>query len=87
MDADPKGKQHVVELAKRPVKERFFPSPSLVKENSIEDEELESNFMDLEPHFDVLCNVVSILPTKYNILSKIEDIYEDFNPEYMATTG
>jgi hypothetical protein len=61
VDVDPKGKQQVVELAKRPVKERFFPHPPLVKKNSIEDEELDSDFMDLEPHFDVLCNVVSIL--------------------------
>jgi len=39
--------------------------------------------MDLEPDFDVICNVVSILPTEYDVISKVEESEEDYNPEDM----
>jgi len=40
----------------------------LVKENSNEDDELGSEFMDPEPDFDVICNVVSNLPAEYDMV-------------------
>jgi len=56
---DPKGKQKVVEISKRPRKERLSLTP--IKENSAKDDKMDSDFLDLESDFDVLCNVVSIL--------------------------
>ena len=63
---DPKGKQKVVEIAKRSVKERY---------------EIDSDFTDSEPDFDVVCNVVSILPAEYDVVSEVEESEDDFNPE------
>jgi hypothetical protein len=76
---DAKGK--LVETVRRLVKERlFFP---LVKENVVGDNEMDSEFMDSEPDFDVVCNVVSILPAKYDVVSEIEESEEDYNPKDM----
>ena len=54
--ADPKEK--LVETFRRPMKERL--SLPLVEENNVEDDEMDSDFMDSEPDFDTVCNVVSI---------------------------
>jgi len=35
--------------------------------------------MDLEPDFDVLCNVVSILPAQYDVISEVEENEEEFD--------
>lgn len=34
---------------------------------------VKDNFSDLEGDFDVLCNVVSTLPAKYDIVTKVMD--------------
>jgi hypothetical protein len=39
--------------------------------------------MDLEPDFDVICNLVSILPTKYDMVSEVDDSEEEFDPKDM----
>ena len=35
--------------------------------------------MALEPDFDVLCNVVSILPAQYDVISEVEENEEEFD--------
>ena len=57
---DPKGKQKVVEIVKRLVQEKLY-LPH-VEENPAGDDEMDSDFMDLEPDFDIICKVLSILP-------------------------
>ena len=37
--------------------------------------------MDSEPNFDVICNVGSILPAEYDVVSEIEESEDDFNLE------
>jgi hypothetical protein len=66
--ADNKGKK-VVKLAKNPVKDRLSPSGSNHKtEEKVEDEHMEADdFLESEPDFDVVVNVVSILPAEYGI--------------------
>jgi len=71
---DPKEK--LVEMVRRPVKERLF-LPLVEGDAAGADE------MDSEPDFDVICNVVSILPAKYDVVSKVEESKEDYNPEDM----
>jgi hypothetical protein len=44
---------------------------------------MDSYFMDFEPEFDVICNVVSILPAEYDVISEVEESEEDCNPEDM----
>jgi len=73
---DPKGKQKVVKIAKRPVKERL--SLPHVEGNPVEDNEMNSDFMDSEPNFDNICNVVFILPTEYEVVSEVEEL-EDYS--------
>ena len=63
------------------MKERLSLPP--VKENSAEDNEMDSNFMDSEPHFDVICNVVSILPAQYDVVYEVEESEDDFDLEDM----
>jgi len=84
VDVDPKGKQKAVKLAKKPVKERLFPPFLPLMEKFVEDEEMDSDFMDSEPNFDVLSNVVLILLAEYDIVYEVDDIEEDFDPENMA---
>ena len=67
---DPKGNQRMVESRRRPAKERL--SLPLVKEDPDEDDELGSEFMDSEPDFDVICNVVSILSAEYDMVSEVD---------------
>lgn len=45
---------------------------------------MDSDFMDSEPEFDVLCNVVSILPAQYDVISKVEENEEEFDTKNMA---
>jgi len=66
---DPKGKQKVAEIDKRPVKERL--SLPHVKGNPTKDDEMDSDFMDSEPDFDVICNAVSILPAEYDVVYEV----------------
>jgi len=66
---------------KRPAKERLsFPS---VEEDPNLDNELGSGFTDLEPDFDVICNLVSILPAKYDMISEVDDSGEEVDPKDM----
>jgi len=67
----------MVESGRRPVKERLSLPP--VKENPNEDDELGLEFMDLELDFDVICNVVSILPAEYDMVSEVDDLEEEFD--------
>jgi hypothetical protein len=39
--------------------------------------------MDSEPDFDAICNVVSILPAGYDVISEVEEYEEHYNPEDM----
>ena len=39
--------------------------------------------MDSEPDFDVICNVVSILPAEYDMVSEVDDSEEEFDPKDM----
>jgi len=71
----------LVESGRRPAKERL--SLPLVKEDPNEDDELGSEYMDLEPNFDVICNVVYILPTEYGMVSEVDDSEEEFDPKNM----
>ena len=57
---DPKGKEMMVKTVKRPMKERLY--LPLIEENLVRDDEMDLNFMNSEPDFDVVCNVISILP-------------------------
>jgi len=78
---DPKGKQEMVEPFRRAMKERLSLPP--VEENPNEDDELHSEFMDSDPDFDVICNVVSILQAKYDMIFEVDDSEEDFDPKDM----
>ncbi|MCI90480.1 hypothetical protein A2U01_0111772, partial [Trifolium medium] len=65
---DNKGKQ-VVEVARRPLKERLTqPEDDQKVENEFEGENMEDeDLLDSDPEFDVLVNVVSILPAEYDV--------------------
>jgi len=39
--------------------------------------------VDSEPDFDVICNVVSIFPAEYDMVSEVEDSKEEFDPKEM----
>jgi hypothetical protein len=71
----------MVESGRRPAKERL--SLPLVKDDLDEDDELDSEFMVSEPDFDVICNVISILPAEYDMVSEVEDSEEEFDPKDM----
>ncbi|MCI91061.1 hypothetical protein A2U01_0112355, partial [Trifolium medium] len=64
------------ELAKRPVKERLTPIVEETKAGGDENAEGEEDYMDDdddlddESDFDVLVNVVSILPVEYDVPSE-----------------
>jgi len=38
---------------------------------------MDSDFMDSKPNFDIVCNVVSILPAEYGVVSEVEESEED----------
>jgi len=65
---DPKEK--LVEIVRRLVKEILSLPP--VEGNVARDDEMDSDFMDSEPDFDVICNVVSILPAEYDVISEVD---------------
>jgi len=54
-----------------------------IEEKPAGDDEMDSNFLDSEPKFNVICNVVSILPVKYVIVSDVQESKEDYNSEDM----
>ncbi|MCI16446.1 hypothetical protein A2U01_0037588, partial [Trifolium medium] len=68
----------IVEMAKRPIKERISP-PSDVEDAFMDDDLLES-----DGDFDVIVNVVSILPVEYDVWSKVNDEEDDFEESEMA---
>jgi hypothetical protein len=68
-----------------PSKERL--SLPLVKKDPNEDDELGSKFMDSEPDFDVICNIVSILPAEYDMVSEVDDSEEEFDPRTWRNTN
>jgi len=75
----------MLELARRPIKEMIFPPLLSIKESIyVKNEEMDFDFMALEPDFDVLCNVVSILPAQYDVISEVEENEEEFDTENMA---
>jgi len=45
----------------------------LVEDDPNENDELGSGFTDSEPDFDVICNLVSILPAEYDMISEADD--------------
>ena len=55
----------------------------MVEEDPNEDNELGSGFTDLEPDFDVICNLVCILPAEYDMISEFDDLEEEFDPKDM----
>jgi len=52
-----------------------------MKEISAEDEDSGYDYMDSELDFNVICNMVSILPAKYDLVSEVEDSDENFDLE------
>jgi hypothetical protein len=72
----PKGKEKVVEIVKRPIKERMSLPP--IEENPVGDDEMDSGCMDSKPDFDVVCNVLSILPAEYDVVTEVEESEDDF---------
>ena len=76
---NPNDGQRMVEPGRRPAKERL--SLPLVEEDPNEDDELGSMFMDSELDFDVICNIVSILPAEYDMVSEVDDSEEEFDPQ------
>jgi hypothetical protein len=72
-------KMEKVELVKRPVKERLAPIKEAEAENS-KDAEDEEDFMDdddlldEESDFDVLVNLVSILPLEYDVQTEVNEV-------------
>ncbi|CAJ2652868.1 unnamed protein product [Trifolium pratense] len=82
---DNKGKQ-VVEATRRPLKERL--SQPLADQNvddKIEEENLEDeDLLDSDPEFDVLVNVVSILPAEYDVWSEVTEGEDEFDESELA---
>jgi len=78
-----KGKRVAIfEMVKKPATERIFPPlPEIKKDLPKEDEVLTSNFSDSEPSLNIICNVVSILPIEYDIMSEVSEVEEDFTEE------
>ena len=78
-----KGKQVAVfKMVKKPATERIFPSLLAIKRDlPKEGEETTSNFSDSEPSFDIISNVVSIVPVEYDITSEISEVEDDFIEE------
>ncbi|CAJ2646962.1 unnamed protein product [Trifolium pratense] len=80
-----KGKQ-VVEATRRPLKERL--SQPLADQNvddKIEEENLEDeDLLESDPEFDVLVNVVSILPAEYDVWSEVTEGEDEFDESELA---
>ncbi|MCI63784.1 hypothetical protein A2U01_0085041, partial [Trifolium medium] len=79
-----------VELAKKPAKERLAPIIEETETENGKDVENEEDYMDDddllddEPNFDVLVNVISILPLEYDVQTEINEVEEDFEISEMA---
>jgi len=78
-----RGKQVAVfEMVKKPASERIFPLLStVVHQSPKEDKEMTSNFSDSGNRIDIICNVVSILPVDYDVISEVNDVEVDFIEE------
>ncbi|MCH81201.1 hypothetical protein A2U01_0001985 [Trifolium medium] len=80
------------ELARRPLKERLAPIAENVeaeKEEADMEGELEGDFMEDdplkdEPDFDVLVNVISVLPADYDVQTEVNEGEEEQNSIEMA---
>jgi len=60
----------MIESGRRPTKERLsLPS---IEEDPNKNDELDSEFMDSEPDFDVICNMVSIFPAEYDTVFEVD---------------
>ncbi|CAJ2668523.1 unnamed protein product [Trifolium pratense] len=82
---DNKGKQ-VVEVARRPLKERLTqPEDDQKVENEFEGENMEDeDLLDSDPEFDVLVNVVSILLAEYDVWSEVTEGEDEFDESELA---
>ncbi|MCI12940.1 hypothetical protein A2U01_0034050, partial [Trifolium medium] len=80
-----KGKQ-IIEVAKRPIKERLSqPVPIKEIEDKVEDENMEDNdLLESDPDFDILVNVVSILPAEYDVWSEVTNGEDEFDSDELA---
>jgi len=52
-----------------------------MKDPPREDEEMTSNFSDSGHSLDIVCNVMSILPVEYDVISEVNDVEIDFTEE------
>ncbi|MCI55216.1 hypothetical protein A2U01_0076466, partial [Trifolium medium] len=76
----------IVEMARRPAKERISP-PSVVsktKNDDVENEFMDDDLLESDGNFDVIVNVVSILSVEYDIWSEVNDEDDDFEEPEMA---
>ncbi|MCI34432.1 hypothetical protein A2U01_0055652, partial [Trifolium medium] len=79
-----------VKLAKKPAKERLAPIVEKTETENGKNAENEEDYMDDddllddEADFDVLVNVISILPLEYDIQTEINEVEEDFEVSEMA---
>ncbi|CAJ2675460.1 unnamed protein product [Trifolium pratense] len=82
---DNKGKQ-VVEVTRRPLKERLIqPEDDQKVENEFGGEKMEDeDLLDSDPEFDVLVNVVSILPAEYDVWSEVTEGEDEFDESELA---
>ncbi|PNX56307.1 hypothetical protein L195_g058142, partial [Trifolium pratense] len=82
---DNKGKQ-VVEATRRPLKERLSQSLTDRKvDDKLEEEDMEDeDLLDSDPEFDVLVNVVSILPAEYDVWSEVTEGEDEFDESELA---
>ncbi|MCI37228.1 hypothetical protein A2U01_0058452, partial [Trifolium medium] len=77
------------ELAKKPAKERLAPIVEETEAENGKDAENEDymdddDLLDEEPDFDVLVNVISILPLEYDVETEVNEVEEDFEVSEMA---
>ncbi|WJX84315.1 hypothetical protein P8452_66904 [Trifolium repens] len=71
-----------VEMARRPAKERLSP---VAEGNENEEDYMDNDdILDDEPDFDVLVNVISILPAEYDVESEVNEVEDDLVAAEMA---
>ncbi|WJX26814.1 hypothetical protein P8452_15690 [Trifolium repens] len=71
-----------VEMARRPTKERLSP---VAEGNENEEDYMDGDdLLDDEPDFDVLVNVISILPADYDVESEVNEVEDDLVAAEMA---
>lgn len=74
------------EVAIRSVKEIIFPFLTLVKYDA-KDKDVEmvtDNFSTSEGDFHILCNIVSVLPVEYNVVTEVTYMEEEYSSEDMT---